>query len=179
MKKQCLFSLLLVTAALSGGCGYATNDVFRDDIKTVYVRFFDNATFRRELEVGLTKAVVNEIKLRTPLIIAPKDRADSILSGELVDFEEKARVKTEEDEILLTRAKATVRFRWRDRLTGVDIVPEQTVVETAQMAAGLAASPLDAVLPPRVQRGSLEPASFARLFEKTAQRIVEKMEKSW
>ncbi|MCK4284261.1 MAG: LptE family protein [Candidatus Brocadiae bacterium] len=179
MKKRHVLTFLLVTAALLSGCGYATNNVFRSDIKTVYVEFFDNKTFRRELEVELTKAVVEEIKLRTPFIIAPKDRADSILGGEIVDFRERAHVKSEDDQILLAGATAEVRFRWRDRLTGTDIVPEQTVVATARVAGVAAPTALDAVTPPRVQRGTLDLAPFGRLFQKTAQSIVEKMQKNW
>ncbi len=111
MKKRHVSTFLLVTAALLSGCGYATNNVFRSDIKTVYVEFFENETFRRELEVELTKAVVEEIKLRTSFKFAPKDRADSILSGEITDFSERAHVKSEDDEILLTGATVEVRFR--------------------------------------------------------------------
>jgi len=179
MKTQHAFAFVLAVAALLSGCGYATNDVFRSDIKTVYVQFFDNKTFRRELEVEVTKAVVEEIKLRTPFIIAPRDRADSILSGEIVDFRERAQVKSEEDQILLSGATIEVNFRWRDRLTGTDIVPEQKVVASARVAGIAAPTGLEALTPPRVQRGTLDLAPFGRLFQKTAQGVVDNMEKNW
>ncbi len=153
--------MALATVLWSGCCGYTSQGLFREDIRTVYVEVFDNDTFRRGLEVELTKAVVDEIKLRTPLLLAPRDRADSILSGRLVEFNESTRVKSADDEVLVARMTAKVRFRWRDRLTGVDIVPERTVEESVQIAE------------------SLEKTLSELAFRETAQRIVEEMQQPW
>ncbi len=152
---------VLALAALAGCFGYRAESLFRPDIRTVYVEAFDNGTFRRGLEVPLTRAVADEIRLRTPLVLAPREEADSVLSGELVEFSESTQVKTEDDRILLNRVTAEVRFRWRDRLTGRDIVPEQTVQESVRIAE------------------SLEETLFGLVFEETAQRIVERMQEPW
>ncbi len=179
MNKGYLMVGLLGLVALSQGCGYTAGGLLPEDVRTVYVEFFDNATFRRENEVALTKAVVSEIKLRTPLILAPRDEADSVLHGQIVDFQEQTHVKTEHDEVLLTRARVKVQFRWTDRLTGADIVPEETVEEMAQVPGGAVGAPAGSVPPPYVQRSSPMATQFERLFQKTAQLIVDKMEKSW
>ncbi len=179
MNRRYLIAVLLGALVLPLGCGYTSSSLLRDDIRTVYVEFFDNATFRREHEVALTKAVVEEIKLRTPLILAPRDEADSVLGGQIVDFEEQTHVKTETDEVLLTRARVKVQFRWLDRLTGAEIVPEQTVEEMAQVPAGAVGASAAGMPLPHVQRTSPGATEFGRLFEKAAQLIVDKMEENW
>ncbi len=156
-------ALLVVAAAalLLSGCGYSTSTLLRKDIRTVHVPVFENRTWRRGLEVDLTRAIIEELKLHTHLRIAPKQEADSTLEGELLDFEQFTVRKTGEDMIVLRRAGATVRFRWRDNLTLSDIVPSQTVRETETFAVARA-EPLE-----------------SRLFQEVAQRIVERMEEEW
>ncbi|MHC4480458.1 MAG: LPS assembly lipoprotein LptE [Planctomycetota bacterium] len=155
------FLLVLVAAALLGGCwGYRHRNLFRGDIRTIYIAGFDNRTFRRGLEVPLTRAVTDEIELRTPFLPAPRNQADSILSGELVEFLESSQVKSEDDEVLLDRVTAIVRFRWRDRLTGTDIA-EGTVRESVRISE------------------ALEDSLFDQVFREVAQRIVERMQEPW
>jgi hypothetical protein len=150
---------VLLAGALPAGCGYASKGLFRSDIRTVYVEFFDNRTFRRGLEVGLTKAIVDEIKLRTPLTLASRDAADSVLGGELVQFEERTRVKDEDDAVLTETVTTTVRFHWRDSLTGAEIVPAQEVSDQTLVASG---DPLHDLA-----------------LRNIAQRVVERMEEDW
>jgi hypothetical protein len=161
MRRRIRVSLLCLTALLAGCCGYGPEAVFRTDIKTIYVEAFDNETFRRGLEVPLTRAIIEEIKLRTPFTFASREKADSVLSGALVEFTESSYVKSETDRVLINKVTARVRFRWRDRLTGEDIVPGQVVSESARIA--------------EVLEGTL----FDLVFEETAQRVVENMQKSW
>jgi len=161
MRKLIVLALLATAASLSGCRGYTQVRPFRSDIKTVYVQAFDNRTFRRGLEVPLTRAIEDEIKRRTPFLFASKDRADSILSGELTDFQERTQIRSEDDVVLLTRVSATVRFRWRDRLTGADIVPEQTVRESARLFEDVEATLHDLA------------------FQEVAKRVVEHMQEPW
>lgn len=164
--------LLLALAALAlAGCGYGTHSLYRSDIRTVYVKTFDNDTYRRQLEVSLTRDVINEIKLRTPLTFAPADEADSVLSGTIVGADVSTVVKSAKDVVLLQRARVSVRFRWRDRLTGRDIVPEQTVEMTGRTASPGGAN-LFTISPE-------QPVMFDLALREAARRIVENMEQSW
>jgi hypothetical protein len=162
MKRRLALALLLVAVGLGFGCpGYSTHSLFRPDIKTVYVQAFDNKTFRRGLEVPLTRDIVEEIKLRTPLLFAARDEADSVLSGELVDFSLRTQVKSKEEQVLITSVSAKVRFRWMDRLTGMDIVPPQDVEDSVRIAL------------------ALEPSQEDLVFREIAKRIVERMQEPW
>jgi len=160
----CGLAALLVCVAVSVGlcgCKYSTGNLLRDDIRTVYIPVFKNDTFFRGLEVELTRAVVNEIKLHTRMRIAPRDEADSVIEGELVEFEQRSVIRNEDDEIVLKRLAARVRFRWVDNLTLQDIVPSRTVSETETVAAATA--------------GQVE----GDLFRELAKAIVENMAREW
>ena len=179
-RMRMLLGGLLLCAAACAGCGYATNELLREDIQTVYIEFFDNTTFRRGLEVPLTQAVVAEVTQTTPLLLAPKDEAESILSGELVEVDETSSVKSETDRVLLRRVAVKVRFSWRDRLTGVEIVPPQTVTESVRATPTATDTgsrwARDTATDLRVQR---EVTSYDLVFREVARRVVERMQKPW
>ena len=147
--------------AAFAGCGYSTQALIRDDIRTVHIPVFNNRTWFRGLEVELTNAVLDEVKLHTRLIIASRQNADSTLEGELLEVKSEALTKTEQDMVVLRGVTVEVRFRWVDNLTGRQIAPWQTVVESTTVG-GMPGDPL-----------------AERPFAEVAQRIVERMEKDW
>ena len=66
---------------LLSGCGYTVGNGFSPDIRTVSVPIFENATFRRGIEVQITEAVQKEIQKRTPYRLAKGLDADTRLTG--------------------------------------------------------------------------------------------------
>jgi hypothetical protein len=64
--------------------GFAYAGLYRSDVKTVAVPIFVNNTYYRGIEFNLTKAVINQLESRTPYKVAPKERADTILEGQIV-----------------------------------------------------------------------------------------------
>lgn len=77
---------LVMLLVLGGvGCGYSTARPFPADIRTIHVEMFHSREFRRELEFRLTEAVVKRIEMDTPYRIAPLDRADAVLTGEILE----------------------------------------------------------------------------------------------
>lgn len=156
---------VLLLAALTCGClGYSSDPLLRRDISSVHVRVFDNTTYWRGFEVPLTRAIQDEIKLRTPFVLANAADADSVLSGKLVGFDLSTQVKGENDEVLLTRVTATVDFRWEDNLTGAPIVPPQTVRESVRVP---------------MLNDPKDPEALALIFQEAAQRVVERMQAPW
>jgi hypothetical protein len=96
MKSLRIVILLLASAAAgcgynqSGGSsnklegGYKWNSLYREDIQTVAVPIFSTKDFRRGVKFRLTEAVIKQLELHAPYKVVPKDRADSILEGEVV-----------------------------------------------------------------------------------------------
>ena len=152
---------LLVLCCLLVGCGYSSGSLVRGDVGSVYVPVFENRTFRRGYEVELTRAVIAELKRHSLLTFAPRETADSVLSGEITDVEESVIAKSENDDILEKTIEVTVEVRWRDNLTGTDIVPPWTVREPARQVLALGEEGRE------------------RVFRELAQRIVENMWENW
>jgi hypothetical protein len=136
--------ILLVLALTAGGCGYGRGpggprdlagyqwrSVYRDDVRTVAVPVFGNRTFRRGFELALSKAVVNQLETSTPYKVAPRERADTILEGEIVDTHLRAlsadiRTGLPQEQLFIVR----VNFTWKDLRTGKILVERRRFEQT-------------------------------------------------
>jgi hypothetical protein len=130
-----LLGVCCLLALGSGGCGVGTyqqsgsvknapagyqwSSLYRGDVKSVAVPVFANKTFYRGFEFNLTKAVVNQLEGQSPYKVMPKERADTILEGEV----ERVRVRTisnspfnslPQEQLL----EVTVNFTWKDLRNG-------------------------------------------------------------
>ena len=72
--------------ASSGQSGYKWSSLYREDISTVAIPIFANKDFRRGVEFGLTSSVIKQLEAHSPYRVAPRDRADTILEGEIVSI---------------------------------------------------------------------------------------------
>ena len=132
---------LLSTAGLSlGGCGYQSGFLIPADVHTIHVRVVGNDTFWHEavkvdnlpgsgqpsatrpaytMELDLTERIKNEVVRRTPLRIAPEDRADSILEATIRKVEPRVLARDVNDDFAsVGLVTISVDFTWRDRRTG-------------------------------------------------------------
>src|SRR5688572_13394585 len=123
--------LALGLALALPGCGYTQSDysaagadssqrsLYRGDVKSVAVPIFTNRSFGRNVEFDLSKAIVNYIESSTPYKVVPKERADTILEGEItlieLDTVSISAFNALPQEQLLT---IRVNFTWKDLRTG-------------------------------------------------------------
>lgn len=139
--------LLLPIIAL-GGCGYhwsnmgpgaASSDpefkwpsLYREDVKTVAVPVFTNRTYYRGVEFNLTKAVVNQIETRTPYKVVPREQADTVLEGNIVDcavhYQSRSAINGLPQEQLFY---LVVSFTWKDLRTGKILVMRNGFEQTS------------------------------------------------
>ena len=109
----------LVALVVLTGCGYKAGGPYRSDIRTVYVEMFGSKEFRRDLEFQLTEAVKKRIGSDTPFRLAPREKADTILTGEVLEERQAAMApdfrSRQPREKQLTLA---VRLQWKDVRTG-------------------------------------------------------------
>jgi lipopolysaccharide assembly LptE-like protein len=133
--RSILLRVCCLLALGSGGCGVGTyqqsgslqnapagyqwSSLYRGDVKSVAVPIFANKTFYRGFEFNLTKAVVNQLEGQSPYKVMPKERADTILEGEI----ERVHVRTisnspfnslPQEQLL----EVTVNFTWKDLRSG-------------------------------------------------------------
>lgn len=120
-----LIGVGLLATTVGAGCGYSTKRPFRDDIQTVHVEMFQSKDFRREMEFSLTEALAKRIEMDTPYRLARRERADSVLSGEILQVREQTLgTDFETDLPRETGLTLVARWRWKDLRTG-EIIRDQ------------------------------------------------------
>ena len=174
-----LFLLPAAACLLTAGCGYQQNgqvdasgkssykwsSLYREDINTVAVPIFANKDFRRGVEFNLSSAVVKQMEAHTPYRVAPTDRADTILEGEIVSIDlttlsRDVRTNVPQQQLYLM----TVNFRWKDLRSGRILMERRNFQQTAPFAGVL---------------GEGEFIGAQTAIEKLALAIVEEMQADW
>jgi len=117
------------------GCGYQQGDsdsswhwgsVFRQSIHSVAVPVFTSRDFHRGVEFQLTDSLDKKIEEFTPYKIEPRERADTILEGEIVAITPSSlslnpyTATPQESEYSII-----VNFTWKDLRTGKILVSRQ------------------------------------------------------
>jgi len=160
-------TLIALLAALTAatGCGYKAGGPFRDDVTTVYVDMFGSKEFRRDMEFKLTEAVKKRIGADTPYRLAAKEKADTILTGQLLEERQAALApdfrSRQPREKQLTLA---VRLQWKDLRSGRMIVDTPVQLLT-----------VDYLTP----TGETEALAQERAIDGLARQIVSKMYEDW
>jgi hypothetical protein len=134
--------LILASVCILSGCGYTHNgeepsgtyqwrSLYREDVKTVAVPIFQNKDFTRGVEFALTKAVINQMEAHTPYKVVPRERADTILEGEITSVK---RSSISKDSLTAVPQEqlyiVTVDFTWKDLKTGQILVERRDFEQT-------------------------------------------------
>ena len=168
IKKHLRIIAVLVFAVCTGlsGCGYSSQSLYPNQVASVYVEMFDNRSFWRGVEYKLTDALAKRIESQTPYkVVSSRDRADSIISGQIVSIDQGALSRERqtgrvlEKEVLLEASVS-----WKNLKTGELLMDSQSVNTSASYSEW--------------QKQGFDYAS-ALAANKLAQQIVELMEKGW
>jgi hypothetical protein len=131
---SCIIVLsILVFCGCDGLNGYSNQSLFPQDIETVYMEMFDNQTFRRGSEYELSVALSKRIEVETPYkIVSSRDRADTIISGQIVSIGESALSTERETGMVLEKEVAlTALVNWKNLKTGELLIDNITLSATA------------------------------------------------
>ncbi len=110
--KRIYLSLLL--PLLIAGCGYTTGTLLPTHIKTVAVPTFANLTYRPGVEVDLCKRIIDRFTFDGNLRIAPSERADSLLQGEVAGYQKQALRYRDNEKIEEYRLILSVNVSFKD-----------------------------------------------------------------
>jgi len=159
-------ALSIALTGCSGIGGYSNEALFPNDVRTVCLDMFDSRSFRRGIEFDLSDALAKRIESETPYkIVSSKDRADSVISGQLLSVGESTLTMEREvarpleKEVVLTAA-----VNWKNLNTGDLMINNKTVTATASYS-------------PFQNQDFTYGSTLAA--NKLAQRIVELMETDW
>jgi hypothetical protein len=110
---------------------YQWRSLYREDVKTVAVPIFKNKDYRRGVEFSLSKAIVNQIEMRTPYKVVAREKADTILEGEIVEIKlhtlsESTRSAIPQEQLYDIK----VNFVWKDQRTGIILCDRKNFEQT-------------------------------------------------
>jgi hypothetical protein len=119
-----------LAAALAAGCvALQRGDLYPADRDEVFVAYFDNETFYRDLQFQLSERIVDEILSSPGLRLTSKDDAEVVLTGTLLEVRQRVLAEDAAQEPELTRVTLTVDVRLTDRRTGDVIKSSQLEAE--------------------------------------------------
>lgn len=159
--------MLSVLALGSGaGCGYSTRRLsdLPAGTRTLAVLTFENAGFRRDLELRLTQAVLDEVRARTPYAIGSQASADVLLSGRMT-AEESVITLAADDSVLQQRLGGSVDVTLTDRRSG-------RVLRTYRVYA-------NTEFTPGLRGQSLEGSATDEWTRRAAERVVQGLERGF
>jgi hypothetical protein len=117
-RRRALAPLAALALLAAAGCGYSAGPLTSGANRRIHVPLFENRTFYRDLEISLTSQVEKELASRPGISIVPPDRADIVLAGTIVDFEQRVLSEDAEDRVQESSVVTRVRIEVRDARTG-------------------------------------------------------------
>lgn len=166
---------ILCGTTLWSGCAayrFGSASMFQPGIRTVHVPVVRNDTFRHDLGVRLTEALVKEIERRTPYKVSQDPGADSTLSCRIVSEAKRVLTETLTDDPRALDAAVTVRATWTSR--NGNLLMQNSVSPSDDLSLGFSE---DARFVPEAGQ-SIDSATQAAI-ENLAERIVSQMEVRW
>lgn len=148
------------------GNGYSSASLYPASVSSVYVEMFDNMSFWRGVEYELSDALAKRVAADTPYkIISSRDRADTVLSGQLVSVSQSV-LSTERQigRALEKEVRLDAVVNWKDLKTGNLLIDNEKVSASATYSEW--------------QGQGFEYGSAAAA-NNLAKRIVELMETEW
>ena len=168
----CSGALMLVCTLLGlGFCGcaemsgYSSESLFPPEVSSVCLEMFDNQSFWRGVEWDLSDALAKRIEAATPYkIISSKDRADTVLSGQINVTESVLSIERESGLPLEKEVRLRAVVNWKNLKTGQLLIDNRSISAQATYS--------------EYQMQDFSYAS-ALAANNLARRIVELMEKEW
>lgn len=167
--------LLLAASGITSGCApyrFGSASLFPPGIRTVHVPVVRNDTFRHDLGIRLTEALVREIELRTPYKVTGDPNADSVLNCRFVSESKNVLTETDSDDPRALNAAVAVRASWINRRG--ELLMQNSIIPEGDGAIAFAQ---EARFVPEAGQ-SVDTATQAAIVD-LAQRIVSQMELRW
>ena len=175
MRNLVFATILLPLISLTAGCAayrFGPESLFVPGIRTVHVPIVRNDTFRHDLGVRLSEALVKEIERRTPYKVTGDPSADSTLTCRISNESKSVLTETDSDDPRALNAALTVRATWTS--CNGNMLMQNSLIPTEDLAITFGQ---DARFVPEAGQ-SIDSATQSAI-ESLAERIVSQMEARW
>lgn len=116
--RTCFGLPLVALVCVFSGCAtyqFGNRTLYNPEIRTVHVPVIRNDTFRHQLGVQLTEALVKTIEERTPYKVVADPNADSTLTCRISNETKRVVAETANDDPRVLNATISVELTWTDR----------------------------------------------------------------
>lgn len=161
--------------AITSGCAayrFGNATMFRPGIRTIHVPVVRNDTFRHDLGVRLSEALVKEIERRTPYKVTGDPNADSTLTCRVVNEAKRVLTETNTDDPRALDAAMSVRAAWTSR--NGELLMHNNITPSGDLAITFGQ---DARFVP--EAGQSIDSATQDAIDELAARIVSQMELRW
>ena len=166
---------MLICVVFFAGCRlyqFGADGLFPSNVQTVYLPVVRNDTFRHDLGVRLTEALVKEIERRTPYKVTGDPNADSTLICQIVAESKQVLTEIDTDDPRALNSVIAVKALWTNRrgqmLMNNRVVPaDEPAISFGQEIRFVP------------EAGQSVDTANQRLIENLAERIVSQMELRW
>ncbi|MEZ6195489.1 MAG: LptE family protein [Planctomycetota bacterium] len=152
--------LALALALAATGCGYSTESLMPAGVDRMAVDVFENDTFYREIEFGLTRELTGELRQRTRVAVVTRSHADAVLTGRITSVGRPTLVTSPRDLVSEQGVILTARVSLTDPRDGREI------------AGFIVRNRAEFV----VERGETLESAFAEASRDLAEQIVDRLE---
>ena len=118
IKSGLFFSILIGGISCWGGCAayqFGSGSLFNPNIRTIHVPIVRNDTFRHNIGVQLTEALIRSIELRTPYKVVSDPNADSTLTCRISNEAKRVVAETVNDDPRVLNSTVSIELTWTDR----------------------------------------------------------------
>jgi len=147
------------------GYRYGNLQLFRPDVRSVYVPIVESDSLRRGLGLRLTEAIVREIQTRSPYRIASEATADSVLTARITSDRKHVLAENINDDPRELQIDLVAEAVWTTR-AGAPLMQRVAVKINDNVA----------FIP---EGGQSMATAQQELIEDLAQQIVDQMEAAW
>ena len=165
----------LVMLLVSPGCAgyqFGARSMFRPDIRTIHVPIARNETFRHDVGVRVTEAIIRRIQEKTPYIVTGDPNADSVLNCRFVAATKTGLTETDTDELRAFDTVVAMEASWIAR--NGTVLMQNRVLPTGNLALSFTQD--SRVVPEAGQPLEVE---LQAAVEDLADRVVAQMEARW
>lgn len=128
-------SLLLIASAILAGCvSFSRGGIFPEDRDEVFLFYFGNETFYRDVEFELTERITQEILSRPGLHLSSKEDAEVFLTGRVVKVRQIVLSEDPKQDVTSRSTNVTAVIEIRNARTG-ELIKEKRLTARGEFVS--------------------------------------------